>query len=184
MLLKEFNQIVQQYNDQIKKLQSEKDDFIAQNEESVLLAIEKRKAENRKWFIDNFDKIWKFRKLFALGTKNASIVVDFWTIHLYSRCSCGFAFNKISLGRLIKLWELGFMYDNCPVVEYVNTSVEQSVSYIKNNQLHKQKIKSHFFPETVMKQLNHKKFENNVFADYRTIDELKKYIERQTLLTI
>ncbi len=94
MLLEEFNKIIQQYKDQINKLQSQKDDFIAQNKENVEKNIQQRKIRERSWFIKNFDKIWENRNLFSLGTPNASIIIDSFEIYLYFQNCCGRCIKK------------------------------------------------------------------------------------------
>lgn len=175
----EFNRIIQQYDNQIKALQQEKEFFIYQNRKEVLKIVQLHKNENKKWFVENFDKIWKHRKNFSLGTPYASIIINFWTIYLYARCGSGFAVNKISLGRLIKLWELGFMYEGYPIVQYFNTSANHYVMYIKNNKLCKQQVSSKdpslFFSKLLMKLLqeSYQFFGDNEFTDYKSAEEIQ-----------
>lgn len=180
---KEFNQIIQQYDEQIKKLENDKETFISLNKESVLKAIQCRKKQNREWFIKNFDKIWKHKELFALGTTSASVIIDFFTIYLYGHCSVGFSVNKISMGNLIKLWKLGFVYKQYPIVQYHDTNTNNSVIYIKDNQLYTEKIISSnekiFFSKSIMNILKNKKnYIDSELANYRTVDDIKSILEK------
>ncbi len=43
--------------------------------------------------------------------------------------------KRLPIGRLVKLWEMGFKYQGCPVVEYIKHNGNHRINYIKNNRL-------------------------------------------------
>ena len=73
-------------------------------------SIYQRIANDRKWFIGNFKQIYRNRDKFALGTPNASLVIDCFTIFSIGGCAGYRSIQRIHIGRLVKLWEMGFKY--------------------------------------------------------------------------
>lgn len=182
MQLTEFNKIVQDYNNQIKKLNDERDNFIASHRESLTQHQKKRQDQEREWFVKNFDKIWLNKHLYSLGTPNASIIVDCFKIHRYVRCGagCGWIVKKLSLGKLIKLWESGYLYKGYPIIEYHDTPLTNKVTYIKDNQLHIANLKEEGikleFSRLCMQILRSHDNRIDDFSIYKTVSELKNII--------
>ena len=177
MDVKQYNKILKNYNRQIDELVEERRRFVTQNKELVEKQIKEEQAENKKWFIENFDIIWENRAKFSQNTPNADIIIDFFTIYNNRRN----VLKKISIADFISLWNIGFMYNGCPIVEYIlsHELFKRKISYIKNNKLVEEYIKYDPLPPIVKGVLeyissNQEKNENeNDMSEYQTIADMK-----------
>lgn len=172
-----YNQHLQRIDEKILELKRSRDAFVEKNREDVMDAIYNRQANDRQWFIQHFSQVYRRRKEFALGTPNASVVIDCFTIYSIGSC-CGYrSIKRLPIGRLVKLWEMGFKYQGCPVVEYIKHNGNHRINYIKSNRLLTKHYKYEENPpfsnalQTLLKRLR------NVYEPmdyYRTIGELFK----------
>ena len=140
-------------------------------------SIYQRIANDRKWFIGNFKQIYRNRDKFALGTPNASLVIDCFTIFSIGGCAGYRSIQRIHIGRLVKLWEMGFKYHGFPVVEYIKHNGNQQVHYIYQNQLltkHFKYDESPMFSSALNAMLRSLTNCNDVLDDYKGVSELRK----------
>ena len=108
-----YNQHLQRIDEKILELKRSRDAFVEKNREDVMDTIYNRQANDRQWFIQHFSQMYRRRKEFALGTPNASVVIDCFTIYSIGSC-CGYrSIKRLPIGRLVKLWEMGFQYQGC-----------------------------------------------------------------------
>ena len=170
-----YNQYLQRIDTRILKLNKLRDAFVAKYRSDVLRNIRNRQASDRQWFIKHFSKLYRNKHLFALGTPNASAVIDCFTIYSIGSCCGGKSVSRLPIGRLVKLWEMGFKYQGCPVVEYIKHNGNHRINYIKSNRLLTKHYKYGEMPpfsnalQTLLKRLN------NVYEsmdNYRTIREV------------
>lgn len=179
MLLEQYNQTLRMFDEQLKCLQTERAAFVSQHKEHIMQQLENRRKEQRNWFIKNFDVFWNNKEKFANNSPQADIVIDFFRIYFFGLKSVCF----ISIGDLLELWKMGFMYNNCPVVEFIAQRFEHRLSYIKNGKLFTINIydrKKEFFSPLVygvLEYMGSTKCGWDNFAVYKTIADMKKILE-------
>jgi hypothetical protein len=175
-----YNQHLQRIDEKILELKRSRDAFVEKNREDVMDTIYNRQTNDRQWFIQHFSQVYRRRKEFALGTPNASVVIDCFTIYSIGSC-CGYrSIKRLPIGQLVKLWEMGFKYQGCPVVEYIKHNGNHRINYIKSNRLLTKRYKYGEMPpfsnalQTLLKRLR------NVYEStdyYRTIENLSEALK-------
>lgn len=143
----------------------------------IAASIYQRIANDKNWFISHFKQIYRNRDKFALGTPNASVVIDCFTIFSIGGCAGYRSIQRIHIGRLVKLWEMGFKYHGFPVVEYIRHNNNQQVHYIYQNQLltkHFKYDESPMFSSALNAMLRSLQNCNDLSDDYRSVSELRK----------
>lgn len=175
-----YNYYLQRIDGRILKLKGLRDAFVANHRRDVLETIYNRQASDRQWFIKHFSQVYRNKHLFALGTPNASVVVDCFTIYSIG-CCCGYkSISRLPIGRLVKLWDMGFKYQGSPIVEYIKHNGNQHIHYIKSNQmltkryLYGEKPPFSNALQTMLKRLR------NVYEPtdyYRTIEDLSEALK-------
>lgn len=131
MTLDQYRQVLNALNDQIKTLEIERKTFIEQHKEIIDKQIEKRKKEDRKWFLNNFDVFWANRYKFHKDTSNGDIIIDFLFVYTYGQ----HCITDITVNDLITLWNLGFTYQGYPIIEYTYNRVVHHLFYIRNGKV-------------------------------------------------
>lgn len=172
-----YNQYLQRIDARSLKLKGLRDAFIAKNRGNVVQTIRNRQANDRQWFIQHFSQVYRKKDAFTLGKPDASAVIDCFTIYSIGAC-CGYrSINRLPIGRLVKLWDMGFKYQGCPVVEYVNHNGNQHINYIKSNRLLTKRFQYGENPpfsnalQTILKRLRNSYGPTDY---YRTIGEVLK----------
>lgn len=133
----EYNKILCDHQAKIEYLNEEMNDFKQTNLPVVKEHIKQQKQLHREWFLEHFDKIWKNRHKFKLGTPYASVIVDGIIITSFACPYYGYVVDKISIGNLIKLWDNSFMFRGYPLIHYrrYHNSDYSSISYIKDRKI-------------------------------------------------
>lgn len=172
-----YNQYLQRIDARILKLKGLRDAFIAKNRGNVVQTIRNRQANDRQWFIQHFSQVYRRRDAFSLGTPNASVIIDCFTIYSIGGCAGYRSISRLPIGRLVKLWDMGFKYQGYPVVEYVKHNGNQHINYIKSNRLLTKRFQYGENPpfsnalQTILKRLRNS-YEPTDY--YRTISEVLK----------
>ena len=172
-----YNQYLQRIDARILKLKGLRDAFIAKNRGNVVQTIRNRQANDRQWFIQHFSQVYRNKHLFSLGTPNASVIIDCFTIYSIGGCAGYRSISRLPIGRLVKLWDMGFKYQGYPVVEYIKHNGNQRLNYIKSNQLQTKVFKyseNPRFSEALRTMLRNLRNSNELTDNYRTIEELRK----------
>lgn len=170
-----YNQYLQRIDDKILVLKHLRDTFVAKHRHNVLETIRNRQANDRQWFIKHFNQLYRRRDAFSLGTPNASVIIDCFTIYSIGGCAGYRSISRLPIGRLVKLWDMGFKYQGYPVVEYVKHNGNQRLNYIKGNQLLTKVFKydeNPRFSEALRAMLRNLRNSNELTDNYRTIEEL------------
>lgn len=186
MDLSTYNNYLQNIDTQIRKLQAEKEAFLAKNTSDVMQDIRYRQANDRQWFIEHFDEIYSQRRKFYFEAPYSYIVIDFFIIYgegfFYGGGffrSSGKCVRRIRLAELGLLWDKGFMYEGYPVVECIVRDGTCSLSYIKDNQLQYAAVKNgdrQAFSGTLQGILEGLRNCNDSTDNYHTAGELRNNV--------
>lgn len=178
----EYNKILRNYQAKIECLNEEMNDFKQTNLPVVKEHIKQQKQQRREWFLEHFDKIWKNRHKFKLGTPYASVIVDGIIITSFACPYYGYAIDKISIGNLVKLWDNGFMFRGYPLIHYRrhHNSDCSSISYIKDRKIisydysYQQPPEEQYIPSRPVLQIlkNLRRYQPDDLDNYRTVEEL------------
>lgn len=178
----EYNKILRNYQAKIECLNEEMNDFKQTNLPVVKEHIKQQKQQRREWFLEHFDKIWKNRHKFKLGTPYASVIVDGIIITSFACPYYGYAIDKISIGNLVKLWDNGFMFRGYPLIHYRrhHNSDCSSISYIKNRKIisydysYRQPPEEQYILSRSVLQIlkNLRRYQPDDLDNYRTVEEL------------
>lgn len=178
----EYNKILRNYQAKIECLNEEMNDFKQTNLPVVKEHIKQQKQQRREWFLEHFDKIWKNRHKFKLGTPYASVIVDGIIITSFACPYYGYAIDKISIGNLVKLWDNGFMFRGYPLIHYRrhHNSDCSSISYIKDRKIisydysYRQPPEEQYILSRPVLQIlkNLRRYQPDDLDNYRTVEEL------------
>lgn len=178
----EYNKILRNYQAKIECLNEEMNDFKQTNLPVVKEHIKQQKQQHREWFLEHFDKIWKNRHKFKLGTPYASVIVDGIIITSFACPYYGYAIDKISIGNLVKLWDNGFMFRGYPLIHYRrhHNSDCSSISYIKDRKIisydysYRQPPEEQYILSRPVLQIlkNLRRYQPDDLDNYRTVEEL------------
>lgn len=178
----EYNKILRNYQAKIECLNEEMNDFKQTNLPVVKEHIKQQKQQRREWFLEHFDKIWKNRHKFKLGTPYASVIVNGIIITSFACPYYGYAIDKISIGNLVKLWDNGFMFRGYPLIHYRrhHNSDCSSISYIKDRKIisydysYRQPPEEQYIPSRPVLQIlkNLRRYQPDDLDNYRTVEEL------------
>lgn len=178
MTLEQYRQVLNALNDQIKALETERKSFVDKYKDRIDKQIEKRKKEDRKWFLGNFDIFWANRYKFGRDTLNGDIVIDFFTIYASGRNSIG----AITISDLICLWDMGFKYQGYPVIECICSRVIWRLFYIKNGKMAEVKglmwENLGFSPvlSGVLEYMSTHRRVFSVYDEYKTVQDMKNVL--------
>ncbi len=96
---------------------------------------------DRAWQLGHIDYIWNNRH--KLQNKPcAEFVITGFVINSFGCPYYGYVIDKITLGKLIKLWNSGFVYKDFPLIHY-RISHDDSSTHIAY--IHRGKVFSHRF---------------------------------------
>ncbi len=178
----EYNKILCDYQAKIECLNKEMRDFERTNLPLVKENIKLQKQQRREWFLKHFDKIWKNRHKFKLGTPYASVIIDGIIITSFACPYYGYAIDKISIGNLVKLWDNGFMFRGYPLIYYRrhHNSDYSNISYIKDKKVIsydyscRQPPEEQYIPSRLVLQIlkNLRLHQPDDLDNYRTVEEL------------
>lgn len=178
----EYNKILSDYQAKIEYLNEEMNDFKQTNLPVVKEHIKQQKQLHREWFLEHFDKIWKNRHKFKLGTPYASVIVDGIIITSFACPYYGYVVDKISIGNLIKLWDNSFMFRGYPLIHYRrhHNSDYSCISYIKDRKVIsydyscRQLPEEQYIPSRLVLQIlkNLRCYQPDDLDNYRTVEEL------------
>lgn len=194
MNLQELKNKNNTYTTQIIDLKHKQHTFQQENQDLFNTLFKEKQEQDKKWFIEHFDYIWKYKDTFKEKEPFRSIVIDFLTLYKTGGLMAGVAFNgesnKVYLDSLIMLWEDGMMFNGCPIIgiqKYIHNGIILKITYIKDNQeitetygTNCEKSLGINMTENVeqwIKWINHhniSKYQLNYWDDYKTIDLLKK----------
>jgi hypothetical protein len=178
----EYNKILCDHQAKIEYLNEEMNDFKQTNLPVVKEHIKQQKQLHREWFLEHFDKIWKNRHKFKLGTPYASVIVDGIIITSFACPYYGYVVDKISIGNLIKLWDNSFMFRGYPLIHYRrhHNSDYSCISYIKDRKVIsydyscRQLPEEQYIPSRLVLQIlkNLRCYQPDDLDNYRTVEEL------------
>lgn len=180
-----YNQKKSEYKSQENDLKYKQDELKRVSESIINSLRTINRKSNLEWFVKNFDWIYKNRKMFAIGTCYANIIIDFLTF--YSECHGMFGginplINKLPLEKLVKLWDNGYEYKGIPLIGFKQKGREHYgiCSWIENGEIKTHNVENfkNYLPTTCYIELldyNHR--QPSDYEVYKTIDELKPFIK-------
>lgn len=184
-LINVYNQKKEEYISQQNDLKYKQDELKRVSESIIDTMRSVNRKSNYEWFIKNFDWIYNNRRLFSIGTCYSDIIVDFLTF--YSECQGMFAginplITKLSLGRLVKIWDNGYKYNDRPLIGFHQKGRENyGVCYwIENGEIKTHNVlnfKNYLPTACYTELLGFNKKQPSDYEIYRTIDELKPFIK-------
>lgn len=168
------------YEDKINDLINQREKFKRENNEEFNKLFNKKCEDDKKWFIEHFNFIWKHKDYLKDKAPFNQIVIEFLNLYKINGLIGGIAFirqlNSIYLRDLIDLWNNGFTYKSFPIIEYkkvIHNGKQKYITYIENNEA---KIirDDDFNDEDIIEKLNNNATNNkNHWITYTTIDILK-----------
>lgn len=162
-------------------------------------ALKQKREDDKRWFVDNLAYILKYKDFIAKSRKFGEIIIDFLPIYqatgLVMHSGFYFCCKKITLKKLLQLWDNGFKYNDCPILGYEHEKVSGetmtidgrtwgikgrnslNITYYKNGQIHTDSDTSMFYPlpEQIISQIREADV-SHLYPDwqeYPTIDVLK-----------
>lgn len=180
-----------EYANKINLLKLEQNSFQQEHYKEFCKLFEDKQEIDKKWFIENFNYIWKHKERFKYNETFKNIVIDFLPIYKTGGIAGGCGFNDVKsmiyLDSLITMWDEGFTYNSYPIISlkiYYHNGKQVSISYIKDNQEIEEVLGSDYKKTFSDSQLEHftdmiKCFtytEDKIsrWDRYKTIDILKK----------
>lgn len=140
MTYEEYIEQFKNYENQIKDLLKQQKLFVTINTEEFNKLFEEKCKDDRKWFIEHFNYIWKHKDYLKDKAPFNQIIIEFLKLYNIGGIMAGAGFNgqlnSIYLKDLIKLWDNGFTYNNFPIIEYkkiIHNGQEKYITYIENN---------------------------------------------------
>ena len=182
MTYEEYIEKFKNYEYQIKDLIKQQIQFQRDNAEDFNKLFEKKCEDDRKWFIEHFDFIWKHKDYLKDKAPFNLILIEFLNLYTIGGLQAGVGFNgqlnSIYLRDLIELWDKGFTYNSFPIIEYkkvIHNGKQKYITYIENN-VSKTIRDDDFNDEDIIKKLNNNATNNkNHWLTYKTIDILKGF---------
>ena len=191
MTLEELKRQNAKYANKINLLKLEQDSFQQEHYKEFCKLFEDKQEIDKKWFIENFDFIWKHKERFKYNEPFKDIVIDFLPIYKTGGIVGGCGFNGVKsmiyLDSLITMWDEGFTYNSYPIISlkvYYHNGKQVSISYIKDNQEIEEVFGSNYENTFTDLQLEHFTDMIKCFTStedkisrwdrYKTIDILKK----------
>lgn len=194
MNLQELKNQNSNYTIQINELKSKQKAFQQENQDLFNTLFKEKQEQNKKWFIEHFDYIWKYKDTFKEKEPFKSIVIDFLSLYKFGGLVGGAAFNsksgKVYLDSLIMMWERGMLFNGYPIIgiqKYIHNGEIIKITYIKDNQeitetfgTKCEKSLSISISDDVLQWMDWIKFHKipdtqlSIWDDYKTIDLLKK----------
>ena len=176
MDLDTYMNTLKEYDNKIKDIELSKQSFIAEHLPVMQEEWRLRLVEGRKTFLKLIPFIIKHKDHFLKIDSN--YVVD--CFHIITKVGkplgCGYMLHDgITIKNLLKLWDKGFTYNDCPIVEYLYFDGTASITYIKDNEYVKVKTKpldKDLIDEVTKLSYTIKKFSN----DYKRFVEIKKEV--------
>ena len=176
MDLDTYMNTLKEYDNKIKDIELSKQSFIAEHLPVMQEEWRLRLVEGRKTFLKLIPFIMKHKDHFLKIDSN--YVVD--CFHIITKVGkplgCGYMLHDgITIKNLLKLWDKGFTYNDCPIVEYLYFDGNSSITYIKDNEYVKVKTKpldKDLIDEVTKLSYTIKKFSN----DYKRFVEIKKEV--------
>ena len=176
MDLDTYMNTLKEYDNRIKDIELSKQSFIAEHLPVMQEEWRLRLVEGRKIFLKLIPFIMKHKDHFLKIDSN--YVVD--CFHIITKVGkplgCGYMLHDgITIKNLLKLWDKGFTYNDCPIVEYLYFDGTASITYVKDGEYVKVKTKpfdKDLIDEVTKLSYTIKKFSN----DYKRFVEIKKEV--------
>lgn len=167
---------------QISELNKEKEKYIQLHTSEILEYLKEKQAIDYKWFVDNFDYIWKYKDKLATDKPFSEIVIDFIQLYRTTGLQNGVAFNgsynQMYLRDLITLWNWGYMYKGYPIISIktiYHNDKRTMVSYVKDNSVVEEFTECDFNEYIPIVKNYALRCDNlNVWDGYKTIEILKR----------
>lgn len=181
MNLQEYRNKYNNYNNQITQLKIEQSSFTHNNQQEFDKLFAEKANEDKNWFVENFDYIWKHKDYFYNHSPFKDIMIDFLPIYDVGGLCAGAAFHSkrtfIFLQELIHAWNNGFLYKGYPIISYKKTKHneinKQWFTYVDNNKEFVIKD-DEYIPEFEIKNIPMICSNISPWERYKTIDILKK----------
>lgn len=180
MTYEDYIQQYKNYDDQINFLINQREKFKRENSEKFNQLFNKKCEDDKKWFIEHFNYIWKHKDYLKNKSPFNQIIIEFLKLYSIGGLMAGVGFNgqlnSIYLKDLINLWDEGFIYNNFPIIEYkkiVHNDKQKYITYIEDNNL--KTIRDDNFNDTnIIEKLKNVAMDNqNHWINCTSIDILK-----------
>lgn len=176
MDLETYMNTLNEYDKQIKEIELSKQQFKAEHLPKMIEDWRLMICNGRDTFLQLLPFILKHKDHFKKSEMN--YVVD--CFHIITKVGkplgCGYMLHDgITIKNLLKLWDKGFTYNDCPIVEYLYFDGTASITYIKDGEYVNVKTKpldKDLIDEVTKLSYTIKKFSN----DYKRFVEIKKEV--------
>ena len=174
MDLETYMNTLNEYDKQIKEIELSKQQFKAEHLPKMIEEWRLMISDGRNAFLKLYPFLIKHKDHFANAETN--YVVD--CFHIITKVGkplgCGYMIhNGITIKNLLNIWKEGFIYDDCPIVEYLYFDGTASITYIKDGDYHKAKIQP--LGNDLIKKVTESSYEIKQFTNnYKRFVEIKK----------
>lgn len=140
MTLEEYRLRYKELNNKIKEAQSNLETELVSSSHVFNQLYKEKQEKDKLLFIDNLSSVLR-HKDYIKKSSLANIVIDFLLPYYQAGMAGGAGFStssnfKIYLKDLINMWENGFLYNGCPILEYkiiIHNNRKLLIEYVKDN---------------------------------------------------